>query len=147
MKIDFQPMAETHLDEVYQIEKAAHGWPWSENLIRQAPGRFGFNQVAMLNGKVAGYYYGQCVAGEATLLNIAVSPDCQGKGIGKALLNNFLEKSEIMGGEEAWLEVRASNIRAARLYESTGFNEIDRRIGYYPAKQGKEDALIMTYLF
>jgi len=40
--------------------------------------------------------------------------------------------------------VRPSNAAAMSLYESVGFNEIGRRPGYYPASNGREDALVMA---
>ncbi|MCG9958445.1 ribosomal-protein-alanine N-acetyltransferase, partial [Pseudomonas aeruginosa] len=45
---------------------------------------------------------------------------------------------------ECFLEVRASNQAAYRLYERYGFNEIGRRRDYYPAVGGREDALVMA---
>jgi ribosomal-protein-alanine N-acetyltransferase len=42
-----------------------------------------------------------------------------------------------------FLEVRASNISAIALYENIGFNEMAVRRGYYPAHQGREDAILM----
>ena len=50
-----------------------------------------------------------------------------------------------MGAEVTFLEVRASNHTASRLYERFGFNEIGRRPNYYPAVGGREDALVMAY--
>jgi len=45
---------------------------------------------------------------------------------------------------ECFLEVRASNQSAYRLYERYGFNEIGRRRDYYPVAGGREDALVMA---
>jgi ribosomal-protein-alanine N-acetyltransferase len=42
-----------------------------------------------------------------------------------------------------FLEVRMSNVSAIALYENTGFNEMAIRRGYYPAKNGREDAVLM----
>jgi ribosomal-protein-alanine N-acetyltransferase len=41
------------------------------------------------------------------------------------------------------LEVRASNAAAIALYRSAGFEQIGLRRGYYPAANGREDALLM----
>ena len=59
----------------------------------------------------------------------------------------FLDICEEDQADRAWLEVRESNSNAFGLYESIGFNEVDRRINYYPTKSGKEDAIIMSYIF
>ncbi|MDV5172544.1 ribosomal protein S18-alanine N-acetyltransferase [Photobacterium rosenbergii] len=139
-------LAPHHLDDVWRIEQAAHAFPWAESLIRKEPNKLALNCGLEIDGQLVGYCFGQLVAGEATLLNIAIDPACQGKGYGKLLLEGFIDKVGQKKGEEVWLEVRASNTRAYQLYESLGFNEINRREGYYPAENGREDALIMTYL-
>ena len=139
-------LAPHHLDDVWRIEQAAHAFPWAESMIRKEPNKLALNCGLEIDGQLVGYCFGQLVAGEATLLNIAIDPACQGKGYGKLLLEGFMDMVGQQKGEEVWLEVRASNTRAYQLYESLGFNEINRREGYYPAENGREDALIMTYL-
>ncbi len=42
------------------------------------------------------------------------------------------------------LEVRVSNVAACAFYQHTGFVEIGRRRGYYPADTGREDAIVMA---
>jgi ribosomal-protein-alanine N-acetyltransferase len=42
-----------------------------------------------------------------------------------------------------FLEVRTSNTPAIALYRSSGFVDLAVRRGYYPARDGREDALIM----
>ena len=46
--------------------------------------------------------------------------------------------------ERVYLEVRPSNLRAIGLYESIGFNEFGRRPNFYPARRGREDAIVMA---
>ena len=48
------------------------------------------------------------------------------------------------GAQRVFLEVRPSNTPAVALYHSEGFNEIGRRPRYYPAVQGREDAIVMA---
>ena len=48
--------------------------------------------------------------------------------------------------ESLFLEVRVSNTRAIALYHSVGFQEISRRKGYYPTRDGREDAIVMQKL-
>jgi ribosomal-protein-alanine N-acetyltransferase len=44
-----------------------------------------------------------------------------------------------------FLEVRPSNTPALALYQKAGFETIGRRKGYYPAADGREDALVMRW--
>jgi ribosomal-protein-alanine N-acetyltransferase len=46
-----------------------------------------------------------------------------------------------------FLEVRESNSPAIQLYVKKGFDLISRRKNYYPADNGREDALIMVYRY
>jgi len=73
-----------------------------------------------------------------------VSPDYQRQGLGRALLEYIISELENRGIATLWLEVRASNQAAIALYESLGFNEATIRRNYYPAKDGREDAIVMA---
>ncbi|MCD1193298.1 ribosomal-protein-alanine N-acetyltransferase [Vibrio cholerae] len=144
----FTAMQPTHLDAVWRIECAAHSHPWAESLVRDLTSRGACHQVMLVDQQVVGYFYAQNIVGEVTLLNIAIDPAQQGKGYGQQLLQNFIALCEQQKAESAWLEVRESNQRAFALYQRAGFNEIDRRVNYYPVAKGKsEDAIIMSYLF
>ncbi len=147
MSIQFLPLAEQHLDQVWQIEQQAHSHPWKESMVRNLSSRGAYHFAMLLDNKVIGYFYAQNIVGEVSLLNIAVDPAKQGKGYGKQLAEFFLQQCEQLKAESAWLEVRESNVRAFDLYQNLGFNEIDRRIGYYPTEKGSEDAIIMSYYF
>lgn len=148
MKPRFSAMQTEHLQAIWHIECRAHSHPWAESLVRDLSSRGACHQVMLVEQQVVGYFYAQNIVGEVTLLNIAIDPALQGKGYGKQLLEHFIEQSEQQQAESAWLEVRESNQRAFQLYQQAGFNEIDRRINYYPAANGKsEDAIIMSYLF
>ncbi|HIF9105536.1 TPA: ribosomal protein S18-alanine N-acetyltransferase [Photobacterium damselae] len=141
------PLQAQHLDDVWRIEQAAHAFPWAESIVRKEPNKIAANYALLVDDKLVGYCFGQLVAGEGTLLNIAIDPNEQHKGYGRILLEGFVEQLEAKQAEEIWLEVRESNVSAYKLYEDVGFNEINRRVGYYPSQDGREDALIMTYMF
>ncbi len=148
------PLTEAHLVAVWAIEQQAHSHPWSKSMIddigyinsaNSSKHQFGL----WVDEQLVGYYYSQNIVGEVTLLTIAVDPAQQGKGYGQILLRHLIDHSEQAQAESIWLEVRASNHGAYHLYEKLGFNEIDRRVDYYPSdssKNGKEDAIVMNYL-
>ncbi|WP_413283839.1 ribosomal protein S18-alanine N-acetyltransferase [Vibrio sp. MA40-2] len=142
-----KPLEDVFLQDVWRIEQVAHSHPWKQSMINDVNSRGACHYVLVNEDRVVGYFYAQNIVGEVTLLNLAVDPQQQGKGFGKILIEYFLSICEQKKAESAWLEVRESNHKAHRLYESIGFNEVDRRHNYYPAKKGKEDAIIMSYLF
>lgn len=136
------------VDKLMPIELACHSHPWSEKTFLSCIGgryfgeKFG-EQHANLS---IGFYIGEYVVGEATLMDICVMPSEQGKGYGKILLNQFLAQAKKLGASKIFLEVRAKNIAAQMLYMNAGFIEIDRRTGYYPSSSGfgYEDAIVMS---
>lgn len=128
--------------EAYTLELAAHAFSWSESVFRHslqnAYRRFG----QWHNGSLMAMAFFQCIEPEVELLNIAVSPAHQGRGIGRALLEATLAQFESQHYQRCFLEVRASNAAAIALYERLGFNQIGLRKNYYPTRQGREDAYL-----
>jgi [ribosomal protein S18]-alanine N-acetyltransferase len=88
---------------------------------------------------ILGFLVARLVAPEIEILNLAVDPSARRRGTGRALLAEGLRWGAANGAQEAFLEVRASNLAAIRFYESRGFQMAGRRTGYYSAPV--EDAL------
>ena len=132
------------------IENACHSHPWNEKTFSSCIGNryFGEKLVESLDNteNVIGFYVGELVIDEATLMDICVEPSAQGKGYGKQLLHQFTQQAKSKGALKIWLEVRAKNISAQMMYINAGFVEISRRTGYYPSSSGfgYEDAIIMS---
>lgn len=137
------PMALNDLPAISEIERRAHLWPWSDNTLSGNFGTRYYNHILLREHKVIGYYIASQAGVEASLLNIAVDPDFQGAGYGRLLLQHLIDLSKQKQLQEIWLEVRVSNTAACKLYHQLGFVEVDRRKGYYPAQEGREDAIIM----
>lgn len=141
--IHFRPMVETDLDAVVKIEYAAFSHPWTRGLFADALNSY--QCWVMFEGQQQiGHGIIQLILEEAHLLNITVKPESQGRGLGLRLLEHLMDQARLGQATECFLEVRASNHAAYRLYERYGFNEVGRRRGYYPAVDGREDALIMA---
>ena len=132
------------LAAAYAIELRSHAFPWSEKTFASNQGERYFNLRLDVDGKLAAFAVTQVILDEATLFNIAVDPAYQRQGLGKALLEYLIEELEKRDVFTLWLEVRASNVAARTLYESLGFNEATVRRNYYPAKEGREDAIVMA---
>jgi ribosomal-protein-alanine N-acetyltransferase len=136
-------MAISDLPDVLRIEIAAHSHPWSEKLFLNNFGKRYINHVLIFNDKVVGFFIASYVAGEVTLLNIAIDPLYQGRGLGQYLLSFLKTLSSTLEQQEIWLEVRSSNQAAIAIYHKLDFVEVDIRRAYYPADDGREDAIIM----
>ena len=91
--------------------------------------------------EVLAYCAWQLVTPEAEIHGLAVRVEDQGHGWGRRLLSLVIERARRRGAAQAWLEVRAGNTRARKLYASAGFVEAGRRADYY--RDPAEDALIL----
>lgn len=141
--INFRRMTEADLDAVLKIEYAAFSHPWTRGIFLD--GLKSYEIWLMFEGEQqVGHGVINVIIDEAHLLNITVKPENQGRGLGLRLLEELMKRAYAMNGRECFLEVRASNQSAYRLYERYGFNEIGRRRDYYPVAGGREDALVMA---
>ncbi|WP_246028901.1 ribosomal protein S18-alanine N-acetyltransferase [Litorilituus sediminis] len=144
-KLTFKPVTLESVTSLMVIENACHSHPWSEKTFSSCIGGRYFGDYAQQDNDIVGFFIGEFVVDEATLMDICVKPTMQGQGLGKQLLNQFIEQAKNKGAIKIWLEVRAKNISAQMLYINTGFVEISRRTGYYPSATGfgYEDAIVM----
>lgn len=142
--IQISSLQPADLTAAYAIEQRSHAFPWSEKTLISNQGERYFNLRLDVDGQMAAFAITQVILDEATLFNIAVSPDYQRRGLGRALLESLIDALEKRGVMTLWLEVRASNQAAIELYESLGFNQATVRRNYYPAKDGREDAIVMA---
>jgi ribosomal-protein-alanine N-acetyltransferase len=137
-------MTGADLDAVMEIEQRAYEFPWTPGIFSDCL-RVGYCCWCYESGVgIAGYGVMSVAVGEAHILNLTVSPDLQRQGIGSKLMRHFLQLARRHDADTAMLEVRPSNTGAIRLYERFGFNEIGVRRAYYPAGQGREDALLLA---
>ena len=132
------------MDAVSALENIAYEFPWTPGIFRDCL-KAGYPcWVLCVDDVVAGYGILSMGAGEAHLLNICVAPDQRGKGLGRYFLMRLIDIARWNAAERLFLEVRPSNPLAKLLYESVGFSEIGRRPRYYPARDGREEAIVMT---
>lgn len=138
-----RPMSASDLDAIMGIERVNFPFPWTEGNFKDSMNS-GYICLVMEQGKqLMGYAVLMMVLDEAHLLNISVAKSYQGQGWGRHLLIQMMETGREKGGLNMFLEVRPSNHSALGLYESMGFNEMGIRPGYYPAHNGREDAVLM----
>jgi ribosomal-protein-alanine N-acetyltransferase len=139
-----RPMREDDLDAVHAVEIRAYEFPWTVGIFRDCLRADYPAWLLQQGGEIVGYFLMSIAAGEAHVLNICIDPARQGRGHGRHLLRAMMHVARGRGAERVFLEVRPSNAGAIALYHSEGFNEIGRRPRYYPAREGREDALVMA---
>jgi ribosomal-protein-alanine N-acetyltransferase len=74
---------------------------------------------------------------------LGIARDWQRQGLGRKFLEHLIGVAQGYRAETMFLEVRPSNTPALRLYAAMGFSEIAVRRNYYPAENGREDAILM----
>ncbi|WP_111643225.1 ribosomal protein S18-alanine N-acetyltransferase [Marinimicrobium alkaliphilum] len=140
--LKLRPLTRADLFRIESIEAQAHTHPWSVDSYEDCLGGRQQCWVARVGNDVVGCTVFTQSADESELLNLVVAPRWQGKGIGRSLLN-FVVTQVAPRAEVLFLEVRVSNQKAITLYSASGFIEVGRRKDYYPAYEGREDALVM----
>jgi [ribosomal protein S18]-alanine N-acetyltransferase len=127
------------LDHAVFAEEAWSRRMLSGELEQQPESRYYL--VAEQDGALIGYAGLLTVAEQADVLTIAVAAAWWGRGIGSRLLAALMAEARRRGCTEVFLEVRADNARAQRLYKWWGFYEIGIRRGYY--QPSGMDAIVM----
>jgi ribosomal-protein-alanine N-acetyltransferase len=141
---EFEPMRESDLRAVLAIEEGIYEFPWTLGNFRDSL-RAGYACWVMREGRsVIGYAVLMLAAGEAHLLNLSIAAHSQRRGHGRNLLHNLVEVARKRKAKVLFLEVRPTNEVGQRLYSGYGFRQIGVRRGYYPARKGREDALVLA---
>ena len=141
--LSFREMQTSDLDAVMQIETVNFPFPWTAGNFKDSITSGHDCVLLQMDDSIIGYAILMMVLDEAHLLNISVAPSHKGQGLGRHLLDHMMQIGREKGGLNMFLEVRPSNIAAITLYESIGFNEMGVRPGYYPAHNGRENAVLM----
>lgn len=145
-------MTEHDLLEVVEIEETSglSRWGWDayfgelvrpgDTIMLVARPQLGERRVEGFS--ILGFIAARLAAEELHINNMAVREGLRQGGLGSQLLGAALEEGRRRGARRSFLEVRASNLAAQRLYSKFGFELSGRRARYYA--DPTEDALVMT---
>jgi [ribosomal protein S18]-alanine N-acetyltransferase len=140
-----RPMTTADLDAVMELEFALFGAEaWSRAMLAGELGEQPASRyyvVAEDRAGICGYAGLLAAGGQADVLTIAVAAARWGQGTGSRLLAALVGEARRRGCTEMFLEVRADNMRAQRLYKWWAFAEIGLRRGYY--QPSGTDAIVM----
>ena len=141
--VKYRDIRESDLLDVLAIETEVHAYPWKLGHFKDAL-KAGYATLLMhWSDQPIGYAIVMIVLDEAHLLNVSIAKSFQQQGFGRQLMQQVIALGRSKACKDLFLEVRESNHPAIRLYESMGFNEMSIRRNYYPAKNGRENAILM----
>jgi [ribosomal protein S18]-alanine N-acetyltransferase len=125
-----------HLGEVLSIERLVfEQQPWTAEAffseLAGVPDTRHYVAATTPEGVVLGYAGLALADDTADVMTVAVAPERQGRGVGRALLVELLGQAARRGVHEVFLEARSDNEPALGLYESLVFEPISRRRDYY----------------
>jgi len=141
-----EKMEPQHLDEVLLIETSSSPTPWSREMFLEElrnPLTYSFiYRVDEPQGHpLAGFICFRNVGEESELLNIGVHPLYRRMGIGRKLMQFYIEFGKAKQIKTFYLEVGVSNPPAIRLYQGFSYQPAGTRKKFY---QGRFDALMMV---
>lgn len=142
--LELRPMRRADLAQVVEIECQAYPFPWSKDIFGDCL-RVGYCcRVMEVDGAVRGYGILSVAALEAHLLNLCVAPAYRRMGLARVMLEALMVEARLNRASRLFLEVRPTNAGAIELYRQYRFRPIGRRPNYYPARHGREDAMVMV---
>lgn len=131
-------------DELARIDARVNPSAWTVQGFRECLAVYQCLVDATEHGSIAGFVVFSIAGGEAEILNIAVDPLHQRRGMGRALLEAVVALARREKVRRCHLEVRESNARARAFYGAAGFRECGRRKHYYRAGAEREDAILLA---
>ena len=130
------------LNAIDVIEKRAYPTPWSRSMFASELAKPTSICLGAFEGEeLVGYVVNSRYVDAWHVMNVAVDPERQRRGVATSLLERLFELTADDERRGYTLEVRTSNDAAIRLYEQLGFEARGIRRGYYT--DNREDALIM----
>ena len=132
---------EMDLSTIHQIEVGSYPDPWPRSIFflmrGRAPDLF---LIVEAEGTIVGYAIGEVEwrsdGRVGHVMNVAVAEARRRMGLAIRLLDELEDRFRLRGAEAAYLEVRASNTPAQRLYKKLGYVEVGSLPGYYWDEDG-----------
>jgi [ribosomal protein S18]-alanine N-acetyltransferase len=140
--VEIRTLELADLGAIDSIEQRAYPTPWSRSMFASELAKPTSICLGAFEGEdLLGYVINSRYVDAWHIMNVAVDPDHQRRGVATSLLERLFELTRDDERRGYTLEVRVSNEDAIRLYERLGFESRGIRRGYYT--DNREDALIM----
>jgi ribosomal-protein-alanine N-acetyltransferase len=141
----FEPLTEGRLPILVTVERRAYAYPWAPQNFVDAMAAGNQAQLLLAGETLLGYFVAMKGVDEVHLLNLTVAPEFQGQGWARLMLDALAVWARGQGTTCLWLEVRAGNERATRVYQAHGYRRVGLRKAYYPnGELPPEDAVVMS---
>ncbi len=138
-----RPASFDDISSIVEIENKTNQMPWSKAQFLSSMEVGHYSVVMHKDSDILGFAIYSPIIPESHLLNIAIDPAYQGKGLGDKLLQQIILQNRTIGVKTISLQVRVYNLPAINLYEKRGFHKDAIRPDYYSGSP-KEDALLMS---
>ncbi len=136
-------MQRSDLESVVALEQLSNPHPWTVgHFLSELDNSCSEVDILCLDGAVAAFLCSWLVVDELHIQNLATHPDYRRQGLAVSILTRRFELAKRAGAVISFLEVRANNGGAIRLYEQLGYRQNGLRFGYYA---DGEDAILMEY--
>ncbi|WP_133127456.1 ribosomal protein S18-alanine N-acetyltransferase [Legionella nagasakiensis] len=147
MLYHIRPMTVDDIESIYAIECSAHRAPWSRDILRDCvlveyDCRV-LESFERTNSEIISYIISRYHENTCHILNVCVAFAYQGKGYGRALLQDMIDSLAGSQIHVIVLEVRPSNVSAIKLYKKMGFYQAGIKKDYYQDEHGVEDAVLL----
>jgi [ribosomal protein S18]-alanine N-acetyltransferase len=140
--VEIRVLELSDLNAIEAIEQKAYPTPWSRSMFASELAKPTSICLGAFEGQdLVGYVINSRYVDAWHVMNVAVAPEHQRRGVATALLERLFEVTRDDERRGYTLEVRVSNEDAIGLYEKLGFEPRGIRRGYYT--DNREDALIM----
>ncbi|MDH3630869.1 MAG: ribosomal protein S18-alanine N-acetyltransferase [Gammaproteobacteria bacterium] len=140
----FRRMTLADIRWVMKVEREVYQFPWTDKIFNDCIRVGYYCWIALQQQKIVGHAVISVTAGESHMLNLSIAREHQRKGYGRQFIEFLIDEARERNAQTMLLEVRPSNAAAISCYNSAGFNEIGCRKDYYPASEGREDALLFA---
>ena len=147
-------LVESDIDQIVAFTLGDKEYPWSKKELTDVfqgsvDGTYLIDVGVDENtGRVTAYAVASYVFDQADVQNIVVDQSFRGLGLGRQILQSITKELASRGVTGVFLEVRPSNQTAVNLYQSMGFERIQKRRNYYPGVDGmREDAWVFSLMY
>ncbi len=122
-RVRLRPVKPADLPAIAEVDNAAFAPPWqySPNVVQQALAHADCATMAETNGKITGYQISSGGRQGGHLARLAVRPEYQGQGVGRALVSEMIRYFEKRNAPRITVNTQSDNAPSLALYRSLGF--------------------------